>query len=82
VRVASRSASARSARMRRASRVSSRAAIRALVAVVSWSSACWWSARMRAVSSNAEAWACWHCCVSCRSVHLLGATDPAVSCAR
>ena len=58
LRAASRSLSARSARTRRASRVSSRAVMRALVAVVSWSSARWWSARMRAVSSAAAAWAC------------------------
>ncbi|MGH3196578.1 MAG: DUF4158 domain-containing protein [Streptosporangiaceae bacterium] len=57
VRAASRSASARSARMRKASRVSSSAVIRAVVAVVSWSSARWWSARMRAASSAAAAWA-------------------------
>jgi len=47
VRAVSRSVSARSARIGRASRVSSNAVMRALVAVVSWSSARSWSARTR-----------------------------------
>ena len=53
-RAAPRSLAARSARMRSASRVSSTALMRALVAAVSCSSGRWWSARMRAVSSAAE----------------------------
>ena len=79
-RAVSRSLSARSARMRSASRVSSTALICALVAAVSWSSARWWSARMRAVSSAAEAWACWARVMASTSTwRALAASCPACS---